>query len=507
MPNLPSPVFSRHYDQQLPLPGPIGTVPIALPYVEAAETSRPRPPEEAPTTSGEWIWTGEEWRWFPLADPSQLRLPLTPGVLPGARARVHSAGPHAVPWHVLDARLGGVERRRGRKGVWDPELAAAKTMADVRAQTLDMGGAGRMGDVRIPEWLRDPGWQLSRSELALVVLLLAAYERGWGGVYDCQTTVASELGLSERTLRRLLHGQSWTRSDGTMVTRPGLVERGIVTVRKTWGPSSAANGRPSDLSWLLLRLGPGLEPAARWHAFSKSWTGSAPRGSGWSRSAALAAVACMRAAARVARYQAAGEAWAVRHRGDAVSEEASPEEASVPIEERAEPGEAVEAGGVSGSPPPEIERAERAPEIEPDGGEIEGGSVASADRLAAEPDPPPSGEGLGRRGPSPLEPPKKNEPRYRGVALSISGGGEPDTPPASTASPGSGERPRGEARSGPGRDCVHRRHREGRCLDCGQQFADLGELAAVLGRELRATDDPEMLAAMGALLGRARGHT
>jgi len=271
-----------------------------------------RPP--APNTealwddrAGEWIDLGSDVRPLDQVAPA-------PGVGPGARAR-HKGTGRWVPWRILEDRLEGVHLRRGRGGagwLWDPSRSALETMEHLYQQTARAADVGR-ADVREPSWLRDPRWGLSPRELRLIAVLVSVYEAGWGGLYDCASTVAIDLSIgSERTLRNLLWGQTWKTRGGETRVRPGLVERGFVRVAKTWRPGSRDQGRPSDQHWNLLRLGPAVDRCAAWGTLAKTWTRRAPRGSGWGRRRARVAVRRLRSSAARSRFRCAGVAWSAR---------------------------------------------------------------------------------------------------------------------------------------------------------------------------------------------------
>ena len=291
------------------------------------DDDRPAPPD--PNA----IWDGA--RWVVLSSARALveleRVRPCQGVAPGAARRHDDDKP--LPWKLLDARLAGVEQRRGRTGdqwIWAPERSAIKTMHDVRQQTA-RSETITAHDLREPTWLRDADLGLSARELRLVVALVCAYETGWGGIFDCQSTLAADLQLGcERTLRNLLWGTHWKRRDGTPVRRPGLVERGFVTAIQCYKPGDA-RARPSDFDWLLLRVGPLIERAAAWTTLAKQWTARAPRGSGWTRSIARAMAARLRSRAGRGRFAAAGAAWEARgHEPTPASSSSTPPENRTP---------------------------------------------------------------------------------------------------------------------------------------------------------------------------------
>ncbi len=268
----------------------------------------PRPAPEGP---GQAVWTGEQWERLDAADLDAVR-PCA-GVLPGARAR-RGKGKH-VPWSILDRKLLGVIKRRGRTGdawIWDSHKKANATMEHVRAQSATCADLGR-ADLRVPAWLRAEYWSLTANELILCATLVNAYEVGWGGVYELQSTLASDLGFSERCMRNILNGTKWKRADGTPVYRPGLVERGLVDKTLTFKAGDrTGKAPPSVKDWLLLRPAGVLEHAAAWHAFAKRWTPNAPRKSGYTRRRARVAIRHMRMGAAGARRARAGRAWDAR---------------------------------------------------------------------------------------------------------------------------------------------------------------------------------------------------
>jgi hypothetical protein len=292
-----------------------------------------RPPPPDPNA----VWDGAGWRVLSSAEhvADLERVRPCPGVAPGA-ARRHDDEP-AVPWRLLDARLQGIDQRRGRAGeqwIWSAGRSAQQTMHDVRQQTARALDLTRH-DLREPTWLRDDALGLSPRELRLIVSLVCAYEAGWGGLFDCQSTVAADLGLgSERTLRNMLRGTKWTRPDGTRGYRPGLIERGFVEAIQCWKPGRA-DARPSDHDWLLLRIGPTIERAAAWATLAKAWTARAPRGTGWTRRVARSMAAGLRGRAGRERYSAAGRAWSARPRpSSATSENRAPTWSTRPHENR-----------------------------------------------------------------------------------------------------------------------------------------------------------------------------
>jgi hypothetical protein len=292
------------------------------PFADASPVSwddDERPPAPDPNA----LWDGTTWRVCSTAEnvADLERVRPCPGVAPGAARRHDDAPP--IPWRLLDARLLGIEQRRGRVGdrwIWAAGRSAQQTMFDVRQQTARAMDVTR-NDLREPAWLRDEALGLTPRELRLVVGVLCSYETGFGGLYDCQSTIAADLNLgSERTLRNLLHGTSWKRADGTRVRRPGLIERGFIEAIQTF-KAGRADGRPSDHDWLLLRIGPTIERAAAWTTLAKSWTPRAPRGTGWSRRVARAMAAGLRSRASRERFTTAGRAWAARTRPSSAAPE------------------------------------------------------------------------------------------------------------------------------------------------------------------------------------------
>ena len=281
-----------------------------LPSAPWVEEDRERP------SSADDVWTGQEWEQLPVLELEHVR-PCA-GVMPGARAR-RGPGRH-VPWSVLDQQLAGITQRRGRTGdawIWHERRPALRVMAAVQAQCARMADLGR-GDLRVPGWLRAEWWALTRNELMLCAAVVCAYESGWGGLLDCQSTVASDLGFSERTLRNALNGSTWTRRDGTVVHRPGLVERGLLAKLQTFKPGAPSGDRPpSERDWCLLRPAGALERAAAWHALGKRWTARAPKGSGWTRRLARSVVTRLRGGAARARFAAAGREHARARRPSA----------------------------------------------------------------------------------------------------------------------------------------------------------------------------------------------
>jgi hypothetical protein len=239
-----------------------------------------------------------------------------PGVAPGARARHHGPG-RFVHWSVLDRCLAGIQLRKSRKGdawIWRADRPALETMAAVHAQTSRAADIGR-ADMREPDWLRDPELALSPSELRLLTAVVSQYQAGWGGLYDVQSTIATEVVLcSDRQLRNLLNGTSWVLTSGEKRRRPGLIERNLITAVRTNKPGSATSGPPSLNHWLILRPGPALELLAAIHTTSLSWTPRAPRDTGWTKGRSRKARRVVRDAARQRRRDASTAAWADRRR-------------------------------------------------------------------------------------------------------------------------------------------------------------------------------------------------
>jgi hypothetical protein len=321
-----------------------------------------------------------------MADIERVRP--CPGVLPFADRR-HDSAP-AVSWRTLDRQLAGVIQRRGRAGdkwPWREGGPALTTMANVYQQTARASDVGR-ADLREPAWLGDECYCLSPREARLIVGLLSVYEAKWGGLADCQSSVAVALRVGdERTLRNLLWGTTWTSAAGEKRRRPGLVERGFVTAVQLYKPGRP-DGRPSDMHWLLLRIGPTIERAALWAALGKDWTGRAPRHSGWSKGSARAVINGLRSRVCSERYHAAGVAWARRSRppgqapdreaiGAALENWAPPASSSSPPGNRAHVELADETGHAA-----ELEQAARKPgaaELEPPIGElVDLGEVSAA---------------------------------------------------------------------------------------------------------------------------------
>ncbi len=273
---------------------------------------RPRPKHDS------LVWDPIAGAWSDADEPALEQLAdlaslgPVPGVAPGARAR-HGNGSH-VPWHLLDRQLAGVNQRRGRGGagwIWDSERSALAVMDNVVAQTARASTVG-WSDIRMPSWLRADYWGLTKNEQLLLAALITVFENGWGGLYDCQAAIAADLlGVSEKTVRNMLNGQRWTTKKGVEKQRPGLVERGFVVAIQTYRPGSR-EGRPSDMHWLLLRIGPTILGPAVVAGLAKGWTGRARRGSGWKRSRARRRVSALRWHAHIARTRATGGAWQAR---------------------------------------------------------------------------------------------------------------------------------------------------------------------------------------------------
>jgi hypothetical protein len=272
-------------------------------------------------------------------DPRQGSLPYT-GVMPGAKFRKPDSGEH-VNATQLDLQLDGIYMRRGRASQWNAELAASRIMTDLRAQTY---GARELGDrvLGLPPWARGR-WDLTPNQEKVLAALWVAYRDETCGVFELETTLASDLGFSERTLRNALNGRRWKRKDGTIGESMGLVEMGLAVKRQTW-KAGTADGRPSEHDWLLLRIGPAFEAYARPLVFEIK---APPRRSGYTKSAARQAARLARKQARELRYARATEAYATRRRRDV-------RDATRIVEQRSSSAALVAA--LSGAAPESVER-------------------------------------------------------------------------------------------------------------------------------------------------------
>ena len=233
------------------------------------------------------------------ADDRQLELT---GVKAGARWRRKNAKGAPIAWAQIDLQLAGIKMRRRRAGTWALHKAAIHTMSNVRAQTYCAADLGALDALSMPAWARGR-WELTPNEEKLLGALWRAYANGTGGLDDCSSTIASDLGMSERTLRNSLNG----RGPDSVSPRPGLIERGLVHVNRTH--KQGRHGRKCDDSWLLLRIGPELEAIGHELVHAR---GGAPRGSGYSRTSSRRARQRASSDARRLRKSQAQRAWRSR---------------------------------------------------------------------------------------------------------------------------------------------------------------------------------------------------
>ncbi len=213
------------------------------------------------------------------------------GVRLGAAWRRRDTG-EFQPWALLQARMGGFEKRRGR--AWtenDDEL-----WAHVRAQTW---GPVEVGDrqVRLPQWLVDQvaGQQLAKigRERILLAVVWAAFIAGAGGV-------------------RLTRGE-WTevllcsvRSVSNYLRR--LEDRGLIVRVRTW-QRSPDRPKGSAAHTIIVRPGPALLELAEQTVWEHK---RPPRRSGHSKRAGKAAARKLRAAARARRRELSAAAYRTR---------------------------------------------------------------------------------------------------------------------------------------------------------------------------------------------------
>jgi hypothetical protein len=241
-------------------------------------------------------------------------------------------------------------------------------MDDVEAQCFSVRDLGDRPD-SMPSGLRGMFPELTKTQWALLRAVVTAYMGGALGVYEYQPILASDLGMSERSLRYALNGGK--------DRPPGLVELGLVKRRQTW--KAGVGERPSDHHYLLLQAGPALtEVLLPVMCMTRARHGHRiPRRSGYTRTLARKSAAASRQAARRARFERAQRALR-RRDGEAVECQAAPE---WPLRKRREV-------------PRKIAQEPR---------------LNGPAQNAVNPVPPPSGEGglRGRRG-RPPSPPKKN---------------------------------------------------------------------------------------------------
>lgn len=217
------------------------------------------------------------------------------GFFPGAHFRRRGTGKH-VSCEQLELQLDGIEKRAGRASTWTEGHAAVQTMADVEAQCFGVRELGDRPD-SMPAGLRGMFPGLTKTQWALLRVVVTAYMGGALGVYEYQPILASDLDMSERALRYSLNGGK--------DRPPGLVELGLVKRRQTW--KAGVGERPSDHHYLLLQAGPALvEVLLPLMCMSRAKHGHRiPRRSGYTRTSARRSAAAARQAARRTRYEAA----------------------------------------------------------------------------------------------------------------------------------------------------------------------------------------------------------
>jgi len=220
------------------------------------------------------------------------------------RFRKPKAGGTWRPWDDIGRGLTSLWRSIVEgEDPWADE-SHRQTMRDVHAQTFTMAEVGARTMPKQCQGLLD---RLTLAEERLVKAVIAAYLGGSGGLYDCQTTIAADLRVCERSIRNALNGQEWTRDDGTRGGRPGLVESEVIARYETRRPSGG--GRTTDNHWLLLRPGPVLEALLR----PMLAAAESAKGVPWKlKSAAQRALARLEGLARMALRDGATRAWEMR---------------------------------------------------------------------------------------------------------------------------------------------------------------------------------------------------
>lgn len=281
------------------------------------------------------------------------------GFFPGGTWRRRGTGPH-VRCEQLELKLDGIEKRRGRRSMWEDGRSASVTMAHVEAQCFTVRELGDRSN-SLPEFLRGQHPTLTRTQKDVLRAVVTAYMAGALGVYEYEAILASDLGMSERAFRYALNGGK--------DRPPGLVELGLVKRRQTW-KQGTAEGRPSEHHYLLLQVGPELgEQLLPWACTQLARLGRrVPKRSGYTRRSAAKRAVELRQKARVGRREAAERV--VRRKLDGP--------ASEPVQVRRE-------------------ATQKAP-------------INCAAQTAVNPVPPPTGEGgLGRRRGRPLQIPFQND--------------------------------------------------------------------------------------------------
>ncbi len=218
------------------------------------------------------------------------------GFFPGASWRRRGTGPH-VRCEQLELRLDGIEKRRGRRSMWDEGRSASLAMAHVEAQCFTVRELGDRSN-SLPEFLRGQFPTLTRTQKDVLCAVVTAYMAGALGVYEYEAILASDLGMSERAFRYAINGGK--------DRPPGLVELGLVKRRQTW-KQGTAEGRPSEHHYLLLQVGPALgEQLLPWACTQLARLGRrVPKRSGYTRRSAAKRSVELRQKARAGRREAA----------------------------------------------------------------------------------------------------------------------------------------------------------------------------------------------------------
>ena len=218
------------------------------------------------------------------------------GFFPGGKWRRRGTGPH-VRCEQLEMQLDGIEKRRGRRSMWEDGRSASVAMAHVEAQCFTVRELGDRSN-SLPEFLRGQHPTLTRTQKDVLRAVITAYMAGALGVYEYEAILASDLGMSERAFRYAINGGA--------NRPPGLVELGLVKRRQTW-KQGTAEGRPSEHHYLLLQVGPVLgEQLLPWACTQLARLGRrVPRGSGYTRRSASTRAVELRQQARTGRREAA----------------------------------------------------------------------------------------------------------------------------------------------------------------------------------------------------------
>jgi len=218
------------------------------------------------------------------------------GFFPGGKWRRRGTGPH-VRCEQLEMKLDGIEKRRGRRSMWEEGRSASVAMAHVEAQCFSVRELGDRSN-SLPEFLRGQHPTLTRTQKDVLRAVITAYMAGALGVYEYEAILASDLGMSERAFRYAINGGK--------DRPPGLVELGLVKRRQTW-KQGTAEGRPSEHHYLLLQVGPELgTQLLPWACTQLARLGRrVPRGSGYTRRSAARRAVELRQQARTSRREGA----------------------------------------------------------------------------------------------------------------------------------------------------------------------------------------------------------